>query len=196
MIFKQKVNYQKIDGKKGRDCSERWNIITNFINENPDSFSIDVGSAEGFFTKKVVEKSKGRVISIEGSDHVYSRQLKYCSEEINSGKVILVKMELTDKNIDLFLDKKYENCLILSVLHWFNNPDFILKSLSNISKKVFIELPELDDKKAWNQDYLKYISQNFNTLENYIEQVSCKKIISENKVSSHTSEFRRLFVLE
>lgn len=196
MIFKQKVNYQKIDGKKGRDCSERWDIIKNFIDTSSGLFSIDVGSAEGYFTKKIVELTKGRVVSIEGSNHVYDRQLKYCFEEINNGNVILVKMELTHKNLDLFLDRKYENCLILSVLHWFVEPDTILKRLSEVSKRVFIELPELDDKKAWNQEFLQYISKNFNTLENYIEKVSGKKIISENKVSSHTSEYRRLFILE
>lgn len=195
MIFKQKENYQKIDGKKGRDCSERWSIMDNFIKENPDSFSIDIGSAEGYFTKKLVEKTKGRVISVEGSDHVYNRQLKYNESEIANGSVILVKMELTEKNLDLFLDKSFDNCLLLSVLHWFKNPDDILKRLSAVSKNVFIELPELDDKKAWNQPYLKYIGENFGTLENYIEKVSNKKIISESKVSSHTSPFRRLFIL-
>jgi hypothetical protein len=195
MIFKQKENYQKIDGKKGRDCSERWNIMDKFIEENSGTFSIDIGSAEGYFTKKMVEKTKGRVISVEGSDHVYDRQLKYNETEISEGKVILVKMELTDKNLDLFLDKSYENCLLLSVLHWFNNPDNILSHLSGVSKKIFIELPELDDKKAWNQSYLKYIADNFGSLDRYIEKVSGKKIISESKVSSHTSEFRRLFIL-
>lgn len=195
MIFKQKENYQKIDGKKGRDCSERWSIMDNFIKENPDSFSIDIGSAEGYFTKKLVEKTKGRVISVEGSDHVYNRQLKYNESEIANGSVILVKMELTEKNLDLFLDKSFDNCLLLSVLHWFKNPDDILKRLSAVSKNIFIELPELDDKKAWNQPYLKYIGENFGTLENYIEKVSDKKIISESKVSSHTSPFRRLFIL-
>jgi len=195
MIFKQKENYQKIDGKKGRDCSERWDIMEKFVAETPNSFSIDIGSAEGYFTKKLVEKTKGRVVSVEGSDHVYNRQLKYNESEINEGQVILVKMELTDKNLDLFLDKKYENCLLLSVLHWFKNPDYILNQLSKISKNVFIELPELDDKKAWNQDYLKYIANNFGSLENYIEKVSEKNIVSETKVSSHTSEYRRLFIL-
>jgi ubiquinone/menaquinone biosynthesis C-methylase UbiE len=195
MIFKQKENYQKIDGKKGRDCSERWNIMDKFMDENPGAFSIDIGSAEGYFTKKMVEKTKGRVISVEGSDHVYNRQLKYNENEIASGSVILVKMELTDKNLDLFLDKQYDNCLLLSVLHWFNNPDNILERLSAASKKVYIELPELDDKKAWNQPYLKYIADNFGSLDRYIEKVSGKKIISESKVSSHTSEYRRLFIL-
>lgn len=195
MFFKQKNNYQKIDGKKGRDCSERWSAIEPFVKMKPESISIDIGAAEGFFTKKIAEISGGRVLAIEGSDHVLTRQRSYCKEEIEKGKILSINMALTDKNVDFFTKHKYDYCVLLAVLHWIHNPDFVLAELSKVSDVIFIELPELDDKKSWNQEYMHRIGKEFGTLENYIEKISGKKIVSETKVISHTSGFRRVFVL-
>lgn len=194
MIFRQKVNYQKIDGKKGRECSERWDFIKNKIS-NESGLSIDIGSAEGYFSKKLVE-SGNRVVSIEGSEHVIKRQETYCKSEIEQGKIVLINTKLTHKNIDFFTESKnYDNCLLLSVLHWFDNPDFVLNKLCGVSKNIFVELPELDDKKAWNQAYINRIKSDFGSLDNYLEKVSGKKIIDFTKVDAHTSAFRKVYHL-
>lgn len=196
MLFKQKVVYQNIGGKKGRDCTERWNLISAHIEEAPNSFIIDIGSAEGFFTKETIQKTKGRAISVEGSYEVFRRQQKYCASEIQIGSIILAHMELDENSIDLFVSRQYKYCFLLSVLHWFKNPDAIISKLSQVSEVLFIELPELDDKKAWNQAFLQHIDSKYGNLENYITTHSGKNIIAEYKVSSHTSPFRRVFVLK
>jgi 2-polyprenyl-3-methyl-5-hydroxy-6-metoxy-1,4-benzoquinol methylase len=195
MFFKQKNNYQKIDGKKGRDCSERWAVLDAFVQENPSAISIDVGAAEGVFSKKIAEKTAGRVIAIEGSEHVLSRQRSYCEKEIEAGKILSINMALTDKNVDFFTQNQFDYCVLLAVLHWINNPDFVLAEFAKVSKIIFLELPELDDKKSWNQPYLKRIKDEFGTLEKYIVAISGKEILQETKVISHTAGYRRVFVL-
>ena len=195
MFFKQKKNYQKIDGKKGRDCNERWAVLDAFVNENPNALSIDVGAAEGYFSKKIAEKTGGRVIAIEGSEHVLSRQRTYCNDEIESGKILSMNIALTDKNVDFFTQHQYDYCVLLAVLHWIHNPDFVLREFAKVSKIVFLELPELEDKKSWNQPYLKRIADEFGTLENYIAGISGKQILQVTKVVSHTAGYRRIFVL-
>jgi 2-polyprenyl-3-methyl-5-hydroxy-6-metoxy-1,4-benzoquinol methylase len=196
MIFKQKVNYQKIDGKKGRDCSERWNFMEPFIEISPESWHMDIGSAEGYFSKKLAERTGGRVVSVEGSEHTFKRQKSYCNQEITEGKIILIHTQLGLNNIDFFTaHRSYDTLLLLSVLHWFDKPDEILKHLSAHSKQIIIELPELNDKKAWNQPYIGRIEREFGSLEAYLKAISGMNIEAVKAVSAHTSEFRRVFVL-
>lgn len=195
MLFRQTKVYQSIGGKKGRDCTERWGHIRSHLSADPNAISIDIGSAEGFFSKETAIFTGGRVISIEGSYDVYSRQKKYCAEEIERGQIILAHMQLNHFNIDLFTSLKYQYCFLLSVLHWFDKPDVILQKLSSASRTMFIEFPELDDKKSWNQPLLKRISKEYGNLENFLAKETGKNIIAEYKVSSHTSPFRRVFVM-
>jgi len=98
MRYKQTFTYQNIKGS-GRDCKERWNIIEKYVSENPESYHIDIGSAEGFFSKKLAEKSKGNVISIDGSDMPYKTQKEYCKDEIQSGAIKLFNIDITEFNL-------------------------------------------------------------------------------------------------
>lgn len=195
MFFKQKKNYQKIDGKKGRDCNERWEVLNAYVQENPDALSIDVGAAEGYFSKKIAEKTGGRVIAVEGSDHVLARQRLYCKDEIENGKILSMNIALTDKNVDFFTQHQFDYCVLLAVLHWIHNPDYVFREFAKASKILFVELPELDDKKSWNQPYLNRINEEFGSLENYIAGISGKQILNQTKVVSHTAGYRRIFVL-
>jgi len=194
MKFKQKTNYQNISGI-GRDCEERWNIINNFVTEDLTSLSIDIGSAEGYFSKKLCEKTKGKVISVEGSKYVNLMQKSYCKEEISNGLIDLHSSPLTLNTIDNFTNNCYDYCLMLSVLHWFDEPDRMLQEFSKISKIMFIELPELDDKNSWNQEYLHSIKVKYKSISNYITQVTNRSIHKEFKVSSHTLPYRKLLVI-
>lgn len=195
MKFIQNLNYQNIDGT-GRDCNERWNIIDKFILKDDNSLSIDIGSAEGFFSKKICNKTKGKVISIEASQHVVSRQQEYCKKEIKNGSIILQTSPLNKNNLVNYTSTRYNYCLLLSVLHWFDDPVLILKEFSKISTTLFLELPELDDCNSWNQNFLIQIKNEHTDIENFLTSNTNKKIVEKFKVLSHTSPFRQLFVLK
>jgi len=196
MKYKQIGQYQNIDGNSGRDCNERWEIINNYTNEIEYNLCIDVGSAEGFFVKKLSETKIQNVISIEGTFETHNIQKKYLSNEIESNKVKLFNLAMTEQSLELFLGKKYDVCLLLAVLHWCDNPDLILKELSNVSNYTFVEIPDLDDKVAYGQEYLKRISDTFGSVKSYIENITGKSVIAEHRIGALTTNKRSLFVIK
>jgi hypothetical protein len=195
MKYKQKEKYQLINGTGARECSHRWELIKDYFIENVNSISVDIGSAEGYFTKKISEKTKGAVISIEGSEYVYNLQREYCKNEINSGQVLLKNAALTHDNINLIIPTNVDYCILLSVLHWFDEPDVVLKKLANISEYMFVELPDLTDVNCYNQEYLKYIKETYTTIDNYIQTITNKKIIGKHDTPAHTSKYRVVYIL-
>jgi hypothetical protein len=186
MLYKQNTNYQNVMGV-GRDCNDRWSFIEKYISYDEQSLSVDVGSAEGFFVKKLIEKTNGKVISIEGSDYVYKIQKEYISND----KVEIYHTVLGSDNIKLVGDK-IDNLLLLSVLHWFEDPDYVLNYLGNISENIFVELPNLDCNKSYNQSYLKRIKKDFNSISNYLEVVSGKRVCDYVDVSANHVGGRRV----
>jgi hypothetical protein len=196
MRYKQVGIYQNINGDTGRDCNERWEMIKNYTNEVQHNLSIDVGSAEGFFVKKLSQSNIKNVVSVEGTIETYNIQKGYCSDEITSGNVKLLNLAMTEQSVELFTNKSYDVCLLLAVLHWCDNPDFILKELSSVSNYTFVEIPDLHDKVAYGQDYLKRILDTFGTTKNYIETITGKKVIKEYRVGALTTNQRSLFVIQ
>jgi len=194
MKYNQGYRYQNIEGV-GRNCDDRWEVIKKYIKENTNSLSIDVGSAEGVFSKRIAQSTKGKVVSIEGSDFVHNEQLSYCNEEIQNGVIQLHKTELNEETLPNFLDTKYEYSLLLSVLHWCSNPDDILRSISSISNYTFVELPDLDDEKSYGQEYLKRIKSEFGNIENYLQEITQKPIVGAYKVEGNNSKYRVMYVL-
>lgn len=195
MKYKQDTYYQNINGIGPRECNERWDVIKKYIKYEPTSTSIDVGSAEGFFVKNMVRETGGVVISIEGSKFVYDIQKKYCEDESELGKVKLHNVDLTNDFLYQMNLSNIDYCLLLSVLHWLEYPDYILKNLSNISNKVFIELPDLEDTRCYNRKYLDYIKDKYNNIDNYLTSITGKSIIGKHKVNAHTSKYRLIYVL-
>lgn len=194
MKYNQSYRYQNIDGV-GRNCDDRWDVIKKYIKKDSKTISIDVGSAEGVFSKRLSNLTNGKVISIEGSDFVYNEQLKYCKSEIESGNIILHKTEMNENTLSIFTNIKYNYSLLLSVLHWCDNPDLILRKIVNISEYTFVELPDLNDTKSYGQEYLKRIRKDYCSIENYLQEVGGKPIIGAYKVGGNNSEYRVIYVL-
>lgn len=193
MKYVQNTVYQNINGV-GRDCTERWEFIKDRINIGKDTTSVDVGSAEGFYVKELAKETKGKVISIEGSGFVYNTQKEYIKEY--NDQVELHNIKLNIKNIDM-VGVNVDNTLLLSVLHWFDDPDSILKKLSSVSKNMFIELPDLNCKQSWNQEYLNRIKTEYGNIENYIQTMTNKEIIDFLEVkANHVGGSRFIYFIK
>lgn len=195
--FLQKEPYQIIDQSGGwRNCDDRWQYIEKYITENDESVGLDIGSAEGVFSKKLQNKTNGLVYSIEGSDFPYKRQLKFCNTEIKNEKIILLNFNLDSKNVNFVNNKKYKYTLLLSVLHWIDDPDFVFGELSKVSEYMFVEIPSLDDNVTLNRKYMTYIKNTFGDIETYIKAVSKKEIINKVSVPAHTSKTRDIYIIK
>jgi hypothetical protein len=188
--------YQIIDSKGGwRDCNQRWEYMKNYVTSDNELPSLDIGSAEGFFCKKIQNKTNGIVYSIEGSQYPYIRQLNYCSNEIKNESIYLMNFYLSSLNVDFLTNKKYKYTLLLSVLHWVDNPNYILEKLANVSEYMFIEIPSLDDNVTINKKYMRHIKDTYKTIDYYLESVTGKKILEKIEVPAHTSKSRTLYVI-
>jgi hypothetical protein len=188
--------YQIIDKLGGwRDCNQRWKYMEKYITHNTKSVSLDVGSAEGYFSKQIQNKTKGSVYSIEGSSYPYRRQLKYCSNEIKDRSINLINFYLNSSNVDFLTDRHYNYTLLLSVLHWIDNPNYILQRLSKVSDYMFIEIPSLNDTTTINSKYMSYIKNNYQNIDNYLESMTDKKILEKIEVPAHTSKTRSLYII-
>jgi hypothetical protein len=84
----------------------------------------------------------------------------------------------------------------MSVLHWCDEPDIILKSLSDKSEYIFVELPDLDDTKSYGQEYLQRIKRDFGNIENYLQETTENPIVGAYKVEGNNSEYRVVYVLK
>jgi hypothetical protein len=179
MKFTQDIPYN-------RDCPVRWELIKKHLLKGK---SMDVGSAEGYYARKLTEW--GPVISIEGSDFVFNEQ-----NRLNEGYDIeLHKISLDHTNIKK-LDK-VENILLLSVLHWCEDPDKLLNIAAKRSKVMFIELPDLDCRSSWNQKYLKRIKDEYLTIDNYLIKMTGKEIIDTGEnFAKHVRNARVVYVMK
>jgi SAM-dependent methyltransferase len=199
MLYEQKVNYQNIGGS-GRDCSERWNIIKkHMIFDDPTTLTLDVGSAEGYFSYKIADELNGSVVSVEGSPAMITRQKKYNKSFIESDKVILHETVLTPELFTTEFIKVYnyfDYTLCLSVIHWFEDPDAMLKELATYSDTLFFEMPPLHDTKSYNQPFLKRIEEKYKTIDDYLKEITDMVIVEKVVVKTHMADDRTLYVLD
>jgi hypothetical protein len=194
--YVQSEPYQIIDSKGGwRDCNQRWVHMNKYIDSNDKLPALDIGSAEGFFTKQIQNKTNGLVFSIEGSSYPYKRQLNYCNNEIKDGNIHLMNFYLDSSNVSYLINRKYKYTLLLSVLHWLDNPDYILEELAKVSTVMFIELPSLNDIITINKKYMEHIKIKYGSIDLYLESITNKKILKKIEVPAHTSKNRTLYII-
>ena len=193
------MSYQKIPGIKSKriergDCSERWEKIKP---ELPDEgVVLDIGAAEGYFLKKMAEETNLLAVGIEKNPKRVEFQKKWLNKNYE-GKVISCQcnfgLTLSD-NISTTCEW-IDTILILSTLHWINNADQILKNLSTMAGKIIIEIPDIDDKKATGQKFMKTV-RKYGSEKQYFKEITNRKIRHLGKVKAHTHATRNLWVIE
>lgn len=188
------MSYQNICTKKyERDCLERWEAIKP---ELPKAGVIlDIGCAEGYFLKRIAEETNLLAVGVEkhaGRVKTHSRWLtdyhkgKVISCHNNFPTTLAQRINATPEWVD--------GVLLLSVLHWINNDDF-LKAICSFTGKVFVEIPNLDDYSATGQRFMKRI-RGYGSEESYFKQVSGRSVRLLKRVKAHTASYRNLWVLE
>lgn len=196
--MEQKVQYQRINGKGLRNCEERWAFIKEHIVEKYQ-LSLDIGSAEGVLSKHILDTlTKSSVVSVECSPHCLERQKHHLKNYIASKRLLLHETRLDENHDIINRGRIYDNSLLLSVLHWFPVAiaNKILKKVYDCSLVTFVELPNLDCKGSYNQKYLKYIKNEFGTIDNYIKKITGGHELSSKTVKSHTGIDRTIYVLK
>jgi 2-polyprenyl-3-methyl-5-hydroxy-6-metoxy-1,4-benzoquinol methylase len=185
--------YQSDFFAKGeRFCQQRWDLISPYIFGNT---ALEVGSAEGFFTYNLLKKGL-LVVSIEKSE----RRVDFQKRLFESNNL---KPYICHGNLDCdFYEKMSNSCeyidniLLLSVLHWLDDPDKILRNSCKLGGRIFVEFPDIADVKAHNQKYINRI-RLYGSEENYIKSIigDSRKLTLLGVVSAHTSNTRKVYMI-
>lgn len=139
----------------GRNCDERWELIKKHVPKEGVMF--DLGSSAGFFIiSSVLENPDLFGISLEANDYECRVQRQVIKSH-SCERICLINGMMSGKRASRwctsgdFLDLT----LILSVIHWFDDPAGVLRSLASMSKKLIVEIPDKDDSGACGQDFIK-----------------------------------------
>lgn len=138
----QDIEYEGVVYGGVRSCERRWKMIEPHV---PSGVVMDIGSAQGYFAKKMSEKAL--VLSIEGQDDNVELQ-KFLFRD-NKQVVVCHKTLIPE-----MLEKWNEavptvDCVVMmSVLHHFEDPLKMLSAVSDFSPRLIIELAQPDEKKA------------------------------------------------
>jgi SAM-dependent methyltransferase len=184
-LFKNKTSSQ------GRECLERWDLFKEHI---PDQGVIfDIGSSAGFFgVKTILEKARTRVLSMEASaDEASMQRLILASHQTD--RICLINGMISGQMTERWsqMDDVLDLTLILSVIHWFDKPALVLRSLCRVSKKVIVEMLDKNDAGACGQAFIRDIDD---PLE-WVREVTGMKAHLIARTTRHTSEHKSHLIL-
>lgn len=182
--------YQKnvVDGGE-RDCVDRWNLIRP---ELPDrGVLFDIGSAEGFFCKSVLEQTDLFVLSLEKSQECIEVQKSWGKKYKN--RLIISQCNFGNNNVEELAFLNVDVILLLSTLHWFEDPDFMLKNLFMISKKIIIELPEPVERSPHGKKVKEITGGD---IKSYLKKITGGSVKFLGETKGRLSDSRRLWLIE
>jgi len=138
-----------------RECGRRWDLIEPFAPST--GMVLDVGSNLGYFGIRLALKSEQvAVVSIEANQANAEEQARIVRSHamtrvcvINAAFNARVSRDWV-KACDWF-----DLTLLLSIIHWFDDPAQVVKDLSAMSARMIIEVPDAEDHGACGQTHLK-----------------------------------------
>jgi len=184
-----------ITGTGERDCTERWDLIKKELPSN--GVVLDVGSAEGYFTKCIAEQTNNLAVSVVSRQQHRRTQARWCMNKDYEEKEKKKKKHIDFETIELLgkTPEWFDAILLLSILHWIKDATECLKILSTLGGVLIIELPNLDDPKAGGQKFLREIKK-YGTMENYLRSVTQREVRKLGTVKAHTSKTRDIWIVE
>ena len=132
-----------VQGERG--CAERWAMLSPELPE--EGILLDVGSNLGFYgISAVKERPRLGVVSLEADRAIARKQAEIAAANGLERILVLVgsldagSAESWAATCDLV-----DCCLLLSIVHWFDDPARALAALSTLSRRVIVELPDVAD---------------------------------------------------
>jgi hypothetical protein len=139
-----------VEGERG--CAERWAMLSPELPE--EGILLDVGSNLGFYGISAVKERPGlAVVSLEADEAIAGKQAVIAAANdldrilVLAGSLDAARAESWAATCDLV-----DCCLLLSIVHWFDDPARVLAALSRLSRRLIIELPDVSDAGACGGD--------------------------------------------
>lgn len=138
-----------------RECARRWEFIEPYV---PSSgMVLDVGSNLGYFgIRTALQNERVAVVSIESNQANAEEQARIVRSH-GTMRVCVINAAFNSrvsadwaKVCDWF-----DLTLLLSIIHWFDDPARVVEDLSKMSARMIIEVPDAEDRGACGQTKLQ-----------------------------------------
>ena len=174
-----------------RDCQQRWDIIRPHVPNQ--GMVLDVGSNLGYFALRSVGQSEGvAVVSLEHNDDIVERQRQVVASH-STDRICIIQgaFDAAVSGVWASTCDWFDLTLLLSILHWMDDPAAVLRDLSSMSAKVIIEVPDPNDEGACGQHKLKEWSDP----RAWVEQTTGRRSTLIGQVKRHTSKWPSHIIL-
>lgn len=167
-----------------RECEARWKLIEPHLPAR--GIVLDIGSNLGFFgLRSVLARDEVAVVSLEVDEDIVELQREIVASHGNTriciingafGRAISGAWVQTCDWVDL--------TLMLSVLHWMDDPAQVLQDLSPMSAKLIAEIPDPADAGACGQSKIL----EWPDPVAWFREVTGRRVTLLGRMKRHTSE--------
>jgi len=170
------MSYQNIPGwsaKFERDCAERWALIRPHL--PLEGVVVDIGAAEGYFLNAVAEQTGLLAVGVEKHRGRVAFQHRWLATR-HAGAVVSCHAAIGETMIARIAatPEWFDAVLLLSTLHWIKS-DLFLQQLASMSGRLFVEIPDLNDRQATGQRFMDHV-RTFGSQKAYFEQVTGRTV--------------------
>lgn len=167
-----------------RDCKARWAIIREYVPAR--GMVLDIGSNLGYFGVRMVRCGCDvGVLSIESDDGIVAKQRRIVASH-GIHRICIVHGVFSSRVSAAWVQTCdwFELTLLLSVLHWFDDPAQVLRDVSQMSACLIAEVPDPSDAGACGQEKLKEWKEPVE----WFRSVTGRRCSLVGRVKRHTSE--------
>jgi SAM-dependent methyltransferase len=137
-----------------RDCAQRWELIRPHVPAR--GMMLDLGSNLGYFSLRAVQTAgEVNVVSIESHAKIVARQREIVASH-GSDRICVIHGQFNSAVANRWVETCdwFELTLLLSVLHWMDDPVPVVRQLSRMSARMIVELLDHRDAGACGQDII------------------------------------------
>lgn len=177
-----------------RSSAERWDML---VPELPETgVLLDVGSNLGFYGISALRLHSGlALVSMEADPEIAIKQAQIAAAN-KLDRVVVLEGSLNAGLAERWAETcdSVDCCLLLSIVHWFDDPARVLAALSRMSRRLIVELPDVDDSGACGGDKR---AQWGPRPEAWLASVTGRKVRLIGRPTRHTSDVNSwMFVIE
>ena len=130
-----------------RDCAGRWRVLEPYLPH--DGVLVDVGSAQGYFAVRAAKTWRDlHVVSVEEDDVAAAHQRDLINlMDLHNIRVVHDRFDGTNLHA---WGIGVDCTLLLSVLHWLDDPEEAVRNIAGRSSSILVEHPDVMDFEACN----------------------------------------------
>lgn len=135
------------DYQQKRDCDGRWRVLHPHL--PVDGVIVDVGAAQGYFSIRAAKTSHHlQVVALE-EDETAANHIREVATLFDLPNVRIINERFDGHNLHAW-GIGVDCTLMLSVIHWLDEPEVAVRNIAGMSSRILIEHPDVMDFDACN----------------------------------------------